>query len=1108
MGALKLDAQRVMVSLFGRDNEYVLAEATRTLSLQDDADYEPGDALWVGCCQLDYERSFCNYVFDSPDSGELPGKTVVVVPDMGQDARFVRFRGVQGFPHARFLASVPIVSPKGIIIGAYTVLGSKPQSDLGPRISKYLRDMAKTVMDYLETTRSKAQHYQAESMMVGIGSFLEGKSSLRSSWLESRWQERTASENQEATEGQIDLAQQMKQIGDEKSQATKAAKQKPVNQYLRPTPTGVSRSELKAASNGGSTSDSLSGQVAEAFSRAANIAREAIEVEGVAYFDANFGPYGSLVGRSRSDSDFSGSEGSIIGETAPTTSTEKNSHHSQDPKKWYKLSGLLAFSTSMSSSINREPLNDTSLAMPESLLRSLLHRYPRGKVFNFSEDGVLSSSDYTDGAFHDFSNHNNAYSRRDFQGSKRTRKYKKTRQRVRQNDAKALLQSVPGARSIIFMPLWDSHKQRWYSGCIAWTRIPQRVFSLDDELTFLFSLGNSVMAEVHRLGAEYAEQAKSDLLSSLSHEMRSPLHGLFGTVELLSDTTLSASQYSMVHTIYSCASTLLDTIDHLLDYARINRLQQSTRDSSSRHSGRDADQSKTPINAKLPEPKDVSGSFTTIQMDSILEQVVESVFAGYAFLHDSNTPFRRPITPGAIFPRSRVQAGYAAGEVKVILTINNAGSWRFLTNAGKWRLIVLNLLGNALKFTTTGYVRVSLDTSPVNGQDGPDKPLESQVILTVEDTGVGISKQYARDYLFTAFSQEDGLTSGNGLGLHVTRRTVLSLGGEIKVYSQKGVGTKVVTRVNLQRPPESAPPGVLDMNAVNGTGEITRGKSIAILQSGMDKADEVLCSSLSRICRDWLDMNVQVHVADASQNLPRCDYYIVTREDMDLSSIIPAPGKRFAPPVIVICSSLANASRMYAAAQTEDITNVVEYISQPCGPHKLAKTLKLCSSNQIKRESADSAISIISGKNRTASEEQYTKPLERPQVKLTRFSTPSLTPLSPTPHRPNRWHTVASDNPSQQIGLARTVLIVDDNEINLRILAAYMKKLAYEYVTARNGLEALEAFMAEPAIFKLILMGEYSLYGIASYPHTHTDNDRHLHASHGRSQLNKAHPRL
>ncbi|KAJ0287283.1 hypothetical protein COL922a_014319, partial [Colletotrichum nupharicola] len=131
-----------------------------------------------------------------------------------------------------------------------------------------------------------------------------------------------------------------------------------------------------------------------------------------------------------------------------------------------------------------------------------------------------------------------------------------------------------GARSIIFLPLWDSHNSRWLSGLLVWTNTPKRVFSAEDELAYLRAFGNSVMAEVHRLDVEMAEKAKTDLVTSISHVLRSPLHGILGTADILSDTAMNALQQGMVHTIVSCGRTLLDTINHLLDFTYIDKFKQ------------------------------------------------------------------------------------------------------------------------------------------------------------------------------------------------------------------------------------------------------------------------------------------------------------------------------------------------------------------------------------------------------------------------------------------------------------------------------------------------------------------------------------------------------
>ncbi|KAI9925765.1 hypothetical protein ASPWEDRAFT_158226 [Aspergillus wentii DTO 134E9] len=1117
LGTLRLNAQWAFISLFGRNNQQILAEATRTLSLQDDEDHEEHDGLWLGCCEISYCRSFCKHVMERPRFAQCADDIVLMVPDMNEDERFKNSPDVTGSPYARFLASVPIICSKGRVIGAYTIVDNRPHPPLDKKSFKFLRDMAATVMKHLDMTRSKSQHLRGERMVVGLGSFLEGKASLRNSWVEASGQNGVRDEDDEPPEGHLNQQQQEKQISGDNNRpfgGTGASKQLPVRsksvhlgglkahlpneQQKQPTNLEVGQNSSKGQLKHSSSEPTLpveEGQSeenpqnntppkreAQVFSRAANIVRESMEVEGVAFFKANF-----RTNSTKSDSDTSCSESSKKSDGKPRSSSRSSRASNSgipEPEDESDPCNILGFATTDSSSINHEETGDKRIEMSESFLNGLLRRYPRGKIFNFSEEGSVSSNDSTDGMYKNFQDLSGRI-RTNEKNEKRARKYKKTRRVALRQDAAALLRLAPGSRSIIFSPLWDSHKQRWYSGCVAWTRTPHRVFSSDDELAFMFTFAHSIMAEIHRLGAESAERAKSDLLSSLSHELRSPLHGVFGTAELLADTSMNAVQVGMVHTIESCASTLLDTIDHLLEYASINNLRKNP---EKHPAGRDGSKEN------LQNTSSDLNCFT--ELDATLEQVVESVFAGFNFLNGSGSPFRKPVTPGGMFSAKPTQIDPSGPSVRVILDVNRAANWRFMTQPGAWRLILMDILGNALKFTKTGFVYVSLDASPdkVLGS-GEGEETRSQVTLNVKDTGHGIGEDFLKNDLFSAFAQENSLSSGNGLGLHVTQRTIKSLGGDIQVRSWKDSGTEVSMRITLQHPPDFGPSDTPDTSVITTVKEMVRGKSIGILGLEASEQDRMLRLSLEKLCGDWFDMNV--HTVHSLQTaFDRCDYYLATQEylhsgDSKVRAISPGPNERFPSPVIVFCSSPETAHAMFSAARERGDEDVIEFIGQPCGPRKLAKTLKMCIDRQERRRTrADGQGGEITvqpadraGVPLTPGTTQSIKSGEQPRVVVTEHAVDSEKPEPPVEEsRPDQTGPATADSNREEIqpsqdeskfpsnDSASAVLIVDDNEINTRILVAYIKKLGRDYVVAQNGLEAFEAFKAEPARFGVILM--------------------------------------
>lgn len=1134
LGTLRLNVQRALISLFGPDEQHVLTEATRTLSLQDDFDHNPHDELWVGSCTLSYERSLCKVAMGSALQAANPSDRVIVVPDLTMDESFKDHPDVTEHPNIRFLASSPIISPKGVVIGAYTLLDSQPRDPPDAEMLKFLVDISTTVMDYLATTRSKEQQLRSERMLVGLGSFLEGKGSLRNSWLVENDGYDHSVENRD-TEGHVNSNQQQIQLS---HHATSDMLRNPPPSHLpfRPynlhipagkaTPTSAEtdgtsdnsdtrsrdsealsklrRASQAAMANGNehkpqqSPREDYAAKVKETFSRASNLVRESIEVEAVVFFSANFGSKEALVHDTKSDPETSSSLESCSSGDDDSKSRGTRYQVPIDPelaersgKTALNPCEILGFATSNASSINDQVTGDNKIALSETFLAALLRRYPRGKIFNYGTDGAVFSGDSSEGVLKKFFRRTGG------------KKYKKTQKsRVRQ-DAKALLQLAPDSRSIVFTPLWDSHKGRWYAGSLTWTRAAHRVFTHHDELAFLLAFGNSVMAEVHRLGAHFADRAKSDLLAGLSHELRSPLHGIFGTSELLGDTVLDTLQRGFVHTISSCAFTLLGSINQLLEFASINDVQPSSvvktpgggLNPTSDAGGLNGTARRFSHSGKV----DID---TCVELDGAVEDAIETVFAGYSFVHNSRSSLRH-VTGNLTLNDDTLDT---KGRVKVILDIENYKDWRFSTRPGAWHVIVTNIFGNALKFTRQGHIHVSMKATPVE-MAAEGQLLSSKITMTIKDTGCGIDSEYLKNGLFTAFSQQDSMTAGNGLGLNITRRILKSLGGNIQVNSQVNIGTEVIATVILDHIFEWETPNQMDSQfSIINTKELTRTKSIGILGHEESVLDTALHASLQKVCQGWLDMDT-CFITPSQAQFAYCDFYVSLHEHLDLGNlnvqtIAPAPKERFPSPLIIICSSPKVAHAMFTENRRRRDPAVLEFISQPCGPRKLAKTLETCIRRQQYRldSFSDEEISELQSTSSVSSGLDDTKhdfpPPSPKQMSNTESAISALDYATRNPSRSRSCSPRCSDNHENLMVVPRNetdaphtdfirdlalepptaVLLVDDNDINLRLLIAFMKRLNCDYLIAQNGEEALEAFKLNSSRICMILMGKMCFF--------------------------------
>jgi signal transduction histidine kinase len=176
----------------------------------------------------------------------------------------------------------------------------------------------------------------------------------------------------------------------------------------------------------------------------------------------------------------------------------------------------------------------------EDLLNLLVTSFPQGQIFNL--DDSVDSDDYVsyESGLND----------------------SETQNKLMQMATRQLSQILPAANSVLFFPLWDHNKSRWMAGTLVWTQDNHRALGIE-ELHYFKIFGDSIVSEVSRAHWATTEKSKFDFISSISHELRSPLHGILASAELLQATSLEPAQEEMVKMIEASGLTLLDTTDHL-----------------------------------------------------------------------------------------------------------------------------------------------------------------------------------------------------------------------------------------------------------------------------------------------------------------------------------------------------------------------------------------------------------------------------------------------------------------------------------------------------------------------------------------------------------------